>query len=292
MATLSKKNFSKFNDSGYLVLKNVLGATQKKIIVKAFYAILSKYVKIDKNFSNLNFSNNSLHKKLINFRKRNPKKFSDFYFELGFNASLRSIFYSKKFINMFSKILKTKKEFILINGFMLRLDAPFDKKHTLPWHIDGAYYEQTDPFYNAGVCWMPLTNNSFDNGTVRFIPDSNNKSKVHPRNMKFTRKSKLASAVIEAPVSEKEKKSIKDVNASFGDAGIFHMLLKHKSGKNISKKFRLTLICRFHDISKKLNIGKELYMYTKTNNLAFNKNLKRSAATFQSHHQARLLKFS
>ena len=111
-------------------------------------------------------------------------------------------------------------------------------------------------------------------------------------NLEFTRKSKLSAAIIEIPVSKEEKKLVKDVNASFGDAGIFHMLLKHKSGKNISKKFRLTLICRFHDTSKKLNIGKELYMYTKTNNLAFNKNLKRSAATFQSHHQARLLKFS
>ena len=60
-------------------------------------------------------------------------------------------------------------------------------------------------------------------------------------------------------MSEKEKKLTKDVNASFGDLGIFHIKLKHRSGKNISKKFRLTLICRFHDTSKKLNVYKELY---------------------------------
>ena len=265
--------FSKLNNSGFLVLKNILSATEKKIIAKAFYRVLSKYLKIDKNFSNLNFSNASLHKKLIDFRKKNPRKFSDLYLELGLNASLRSIFYSKKFLNMFSKILKTKKEFVLINGFMLRLDAPFDKRNVLPWHLDAPYYEHTDPIYNAGVCWMPLTNNSFDNGTVRFIPGSN-KSKVNPKTLKFTRKSKLSAAVIKIPVSKEEKKLIKDVNASFGDVGIFHMHLKHKSGENISKKFRLTLICRFHDTSEKFNIGKEMYIYNKTKTPFLNKNLK------------------
>ena len=82
---------SKFNDNGFLILKNILNVAEKKKIVKSFYAVLSKYLKIDKNSSNLNFNSLSLHKKLLNFRKKNPKKFSDFYLELGFNASLRSI---------------------------------------------------------------------------------------------------------------------------------------------------------------------------------------------------------
>jgi len=268
-------HISKFNDNGFLILKNILNASEKKIIVKTFYTVLSKYLKINKNSSNLNFSNPLLHKKLLDLRKKNPKKFSDLYLELGFNASLRSIFYSKKFINIFSKILKTKKEFIALNGFMLRLDAPYDKRSVIPWHLDGPYFEQTDPFYNAGFCWMPLTNNNIDNGTVKFIPSSN-KAKINIKNLKFTKKNKLAAGIIEIPVSAKEKKSIKDVNASFGDVGIFHMLLKHKSGENISNKFRLTFICRFHDTSKKLNPGKEVYIFNKTNSQSLNKNLKRA----------------
>ncbi len=266
-------HFSKLNGNGFLVLKNILSATEKKIILKAFYNVLSKYLKISNNSSNLNFNDISLHKKLINFRKKNPRKFSDLYLELGVNASLKSIFYSKKFLNMFSKILKTKKEFIYLNGVQFRLDAPFDKRNALPWHLDGPYHEQTHPLHSAGVCWMPLTNNSFNNGTVRFIPDSN-KSKVNLKNLKYTKKSKLAAGIIEIPVSEEEEKSIKDVNASFGDLGISHMCLKHRSGKNISKKFRLTLICRFHDTSKKFNIGKETYIFNKTKARFLNKNLK------------------
>ena len=75
-------------------------------------------------------------------------------------------------------------------------------------------------------------------------------------------------------LSKEEKKLMKDLNASFGDVVIFHIHLKHRSGENISKKFRLTLCCRFHDTSKKLNIGKELYIYNKTKSPFLNKNLK------------------
>ncbi len=264
--------FSKLNDNGFLVLKNILRTAEKKKIVKAFYRVVSKYLKISKNSANLNFSNTSLHKKLMDLRKKNPLKFSEMYNELALNSSIRSIFYSEKFISMFSKILNTEKEFIFINGFMLRLDGPLDKRNVEDWHWDGSYYEQTHPLDSGAACWLPLTNNSFENGTVRFIPDSH-KSKVNIKKLKFARKSKLASSTIVIPISEEEKKLIKDVNASFGDAGIFHMHLKHKSGVNISKKFRLTLICRFHDTSKKLNIGEEHYIYNKTNSPLLNKNL-------------------
>ena len=107
-------NITKFDKNGYLIFKNFLSAAEKKIIFKAFFETLSKYLKISKSSSSMNFNNNSLHSKLINFRKKNPKKFGDMYDELNLNASFRSIFYSRKFIKMFSKILKTKKELLII----------------------------------------------------------------------------------------------------------------------------------------------------------------------------------
>ena len=262
---------TQLDKNGYLLLKNFLSVAEKKIIINAFNKILSKYFKIGKNSSNLNFNNISLHKKLMNFRKKNPKKFGDFYDELKLNASLRSIFYSRKFINMFSKILKIKKEFLVLNGFVVRLDAPFDDRNVLDWHMDGPSFEQTHPYYNAGACMIPLTNNSIKNGTVKFIPCSN-KSKINPENIRWIKKSKLSSGNITVPITKKEKKLVKDLDTSFGDVGIFHMNLKHRSGKNISKKFRLTYICRFHDTSKKLNVGKEWYIYNKTNSPFLNKN--------------------
>ena len=48
LVVVSMDHFSKLNGSGFLVLKNILSATERKIIVKAFYKVLSKYLKIGK----------------------------------------------------------------------------------------------------------------------------------------------------------------------------------------------------------------------------------------------------
>jgi len=45
----------KFNKNGYLVLKNFLSAVEEKIIFKAFFETLSKYLKISKSSSGMNF---------------------------------------------------------------------------------------------------------------------------------------------------------------------------------------------------------------------------------------------
>ena len=272
MMGITKHN-KKFDKTGFVLIKNFLTKSDKKAIFKAFYETASKYLKLGINSSKINFNSTTLHNKLINFRKKKPKEFGDMYDELNLNASLKSVFYSKKFIETFSKILKTKKELLIINGFTLRLDVPFDKRNVLDWHTDAPYYEQTDPHYNAGVCWAALTDNSAENGTVKFIPGSN-KSKVNTKKLKFTRRGKQGGAAIKTQVSKKEEKKAKDLDIFFGDIGIFHMNLKHKSGKNISKKMRFTIICRFHDTSKKINIGKEMYIFNKTKTPFLNKNLK------------------
>ena len=264
----------KFNDDGFLLLKNLLSNQEKSLFKKTFYEIVSKYINIKKNSFVKGFDNPLLHKKLLFLRNNNPERFSDLYLELGHNASVRSIFYSKRFIKVFAKILKIKPEMIYINGFMFRLDAPFDKRNTLPWHMDGPYYEQTSPLYNAGVCWLPLTDNKPENGTVKYILES--KKKINGNKLKWVRKNRLSSGIIEVPINSEQEKKSKDLYANFGDVAFFNMHLKHRSGKNTSKKFRLTIECRFHDISKKFNIGKEIYIYKKTNKPFLNKNFKYS----------------
>ena len=230
--------------------------------------VLKKYFDIDAHFYNSNIENIYLHKKLINFRKEEPKKFSSFYDELQLNASFRSIFYGKKFLKLFSKILNVKEEFLFINGTMFRLDAPNDKRNTLDWHQDSAYYEQTYPTYNAAVCWLAVTNNNCKNGTLKFVLKSHNRF----IKTKSKKRDNLYSEQFNCSISKDEKKLIKDFISSFGDIGIFHMNLKHKSGKNISKKFRLTIGCRFHDTSKNFNVGKEMYYFNKSKSIYLKKN--------------------
>jgi ectoine hydroxylase-related dioxygenase (phytanoyl-CoA dioxygenase family) len=119
------------------------------------------------------------------------------------------------------------------------------------------------PEYKAGVCWIPLTNYSEKNGSLIFIPSKN------PKFIKKTKSFKndnFTSEQYTSPLSSIEIKKIKQLKINVGDAAFFNMNIKHKSGINNSKKIRITIGCRFHDMSKSFNVGKEIYF--------FNENLK------------------
>ena len=164
-------------------------------------------------------------------------------------------------IDHFSKILDTERNNIFINGFMFRLDAPFDKKNSLDWHQDSSYYHMCYPKFNSGVCWIPLTNNSEKNGSLIFIPSKN------PKFIKKTKSFKnnnFTSEQYTSSLLRSETKRIKNLKASLGDAAFFNMNIKHRSGINSSKKIRITIGCRFHDMKKSFNVGKEIYFFNKT----------------------------
>ena len=249
----------KFNIDGFLTIKNFLSKSEKKDIIDVIYQTFSPHIEIA-NKRNFSIENDQFHKKLIFFRKKNPKKFGEIYDKLKLNAKLRSIFYKKKTLKIFSKILKNKIENIFLNGFMLRFDSPNDKRNNLDWHQDSSYYAMTYPKMNAGVCWMAITFNSTKNGTLQYIPKSNWKIE---KKLRLTKKGKYTSAQNTIKITKNELKRKKNLIQSFGDASFLHMNLKHKSGINNSKKFRITLGCRFHDMDLDFNAGKEVYSYNK-----------------------------
>ena len=144
---------------------------------------------------------------------------------------------------------------------MCRFDFPNDKRNVLSWHQDSPYYMQTYPKFNAGVCWVPVTNNSERNGTLQFIKKSNKKM----IKSKYVSKNNLSTSEYLLEVSEKEKtKDLENLNQKFGDVSFLHMHLKHRSGINTSDKVRITIACRFHSM-KEMNVGKEIYFYNNKN---------------------------
>jgi ectoine hydroxylase-related dioxygenase (phytanoyl-CoA dioxygenase family) len=247
----------KFTKKGYLLVKDFLNNSEKKIITNLFFDTLEKYN--NKKYKVRDFNNSKLHSDLFEFRNTNPKEFGNFFDELPLNANLRSVIHAKKFLNLSSEILGVGKNLIFINGYKIRLDAPLDKRNNLDWHQDSSYFLQTYPNFNAFVCWLPLTDNSAKNGTLQFIPESHSTY----IKTKLARKNKLSS--LQSMINIRQNDKIKNFNAKSGDAGIFHMNLKHKSGTNISKKFRITIAFRCHDLSQGFHIGKELYHYNDAN---------------------------
>ena len=245
---LKKKNF--LSDNNKLLIKSLLREYFKKIC----YPYLEK-----KNYS---LEDLNIHRKIINFRKKFPSKFGNIYDDLKLNAKLRSLFYSKPFLKLFSEILRVKEEKIFINGFMFRFDVPDDKRNTLTWHQDSPYYQQTYPLFNSGICAIGITKNNEQNGTFKYIPGSNSNFIKSTRLMK---KGKNSSINYKTIIKKSETLNNIDANTNFGDLLLMHMNTKHKSGKNSSKKIRMSILARFHDMSSGFNSGKEIYFYNSSN---------------------------
>ena len=242
---------NKFYNDGYIIKKRFLDYNDKKNILFLLKQNLSEQVPYLKK--NKNLENQIFHHELIKLRK-NKKLFGEIYDKINLSSELRGIFYRKKFLSTFKSILKSNQ--IYLNGFMFRFDFPNDNRNTLTWHQDSPYYLQTFPKFKAGVCWIPVTNNSEMNGTLQYIPRSNKKF----INSKYLSKNLLSTSEYKINIKKNEKKNIRNLNQKFGDVSFLHMNLKHRSGHNDSKKVRMTIACRFHCM-KDINVGKEIYFF-------------------------------
>lgn len=265
---------TKFLKDGYFNIKNFLTTKEKKIIINLIYDSFKKFLKLPK-IDNFSLESEKFHSQLIKLRNSNPKIFGEIYDKINLNSSLRGVFYQEKFKTKFAKLLNVKSNQIYLFGFMMRFDVPGDTRNKLDWHQDSPYYMMSYPKFNAGVCWAAITKNSDYNGTLKFIKKSNSKF----FKIKSFKKAKgLKSVKYHFSLKKNELNNTLSLKQNFGDVAFMHMNLKHKSGDNISKKIRITIGCRFIDMSKSFNVGKEIYRYgelsRKNNDNYFSKFLK------------------
>lgn len=249
-----KKITKEFHDKGHVKIKNFLSFKEKKIIKDIIHESFKKSLNFKKKFD---LEDEDFHKQLISLRKKKPKKFGEIYDNINLNSKFRSIFYTEKFLKTFAKILKVSPNQIFITGFMMRLDAPKDKRNKLDWHQDSSYYMMAYPKFNAGVCWCAVTQNDQKNGTLVFVPKTHKKflkTKSSNKKRGITQQNKIH-------VNKKDLSNSLNLNQNFGDASFLHMNLKHRSGDNFSKKVRISMACRFIDMSKSFNTGVEFYRF-------------------------------
>lgn len=241
----------KFYTDGILIKRSFLNNIDKKRILNLLRMNLPKDFNYLKNLKDI--ENQLFHNNLIKIRK-NKKFFGKIYDKINLSSELRSIFFQEKFLNIFKSVLNTNQ--IYLNGFIFRFDFPNDKRNALSWHQDSPYYLQSYPKFNAGVCWVPVTNNSYKNGTLQYL---NGQTKKIIRS-NYTNKNSYSTSQYTINIKKNDLDKIQNLDQNLGDISLLHMNLRHRSGINNSKKVRLSIACRFHCM-KKLNIGKEIYFF-------------------------------
>lgn len=169
---------------------------------------------------------------------------------------------SSKIIRLCKKILGEKKNSINLTDISIRLDPPNDRRNALDWHQDSSYFRQNKNCFDSLVLWVPLIDLDNKTGGVDILKNSFRLGALKSKRKKVSNKYFSEKRSIDGSML-REFRSIKFDNLKKGDAIIMNMNMIHKSGDNISDKFRITLIGRYHrTLTKSFNSGLNVYKYS------------------------------
>ena len=235
-----------YTKNGFAIVKNIVPAQRINSLLENIFNLFCKYSTDCQELKNMEkpWNTELFHKKLIEFRQKDPESFGAIYDSLKTSLTLTQLVTDNKVVDFVAKFLKIKPSDLSISEPMCRLDVPNDKRNTLDWHQERSFFPQNRNGLNGLVCWIPLTDITEEMGPMHISPRSHTEGQLKLSN----RTKKNTSYTTQIPVPEEFVSKYEDlaVRANAGDAVFFNMLLFHRSGQNISNKIRLATQGRFH----------------------------------------------
>ena len=235
-----------YTKNGFVIVKNVIPAQRINSLLENIFNLFCKYSTDYQDLKNIEqpWNTDLFHKKLIEFRQKDPESFGAIYDSLKTSLTLTQLVTDNKVVDFVAKFLKIKPSDLSVSEPMCRLDVPNDIRNTLDWHQERSFFPQNRNGLNGLVCWIPLTDITEEMGPMHISPRSHAEGQLKLSN----KTKKNASYTTQIPVPEEFLSKYEDlvVRANAGDAVFFNMLLFHRSGQNISNKVRLAVQGRFH----------------------------------------------
>ena len=235
-----------YTKNGFAIVKNIVPAQRINSLLENIFNLFCKYSTDYQELKNMEkpWNTELFHKKLIEFRQKDPESFGAIYDSLKTSLTLTQLITDNKVVDFVTKFLKIKPSDLSISEPMCRLDVPNDKRNTLDWHQERSFFPQNRNGLNGLVCWIPLTDITEEMGPIHISPRSHTEGQLKLSN----KTKKNTSYTTQIPVPEEFVSKYEDlvVRANAGDAIFFNMLLFHRSGQNISNKVRLATQGRFH----------------------------------------------
>jgi ectoine hydroxylase-related dioxygenase (phytanoyl-CoA dioxygenase family) len=260
-ATFSKnpnKYIASYKKNGFILIKNVLNKSDFIELNQTIVTILNKFSK--KKIIKNNLSDIKINNTLIDLRKKNPKKFANFFDSLQTTTSILKFWTNNKVLNTIKLLTNEKFPCFSATDLLLRVDSPIDEKNKLNWHQDSGYFRQNNKGANGINCWAPLINLKFDMGPLEILSKSHNLGLVE---VKKKRSKNYGSLQRTLPKNLTDKFKIFNYEMNIGDILFMNMDLVHRSGSNFSSKFRFSALCRFHKVLKQdFNPGLNIYRYS------------------------------
>lgn len=248
-----KKKIDIYKKDGYVVFRNFI--SKKKI--KNLTNDLENLFKLEINTDNEKINNQGINdikfnKKIIEFRKNEPEKFSKVYNVIKGSPSLISLLNDRKIISLVSKVLNIKKSFLWNGEYQLRMDTPFDNRNSLGWHQDANYYlDKTKSGKNGVVISIAISKKiKKKNGALILCPKSHNSQLIPPKDKvdeseNISKKFKSITRGIDKKLINKYAQ--KTIEMQCGDLILMDLRTFHRSGLNSSNLIRFSTINRLFD---------------------------------------------
>ena len=249
-----------YNKNGYAILKNIVPPPRIDALLENIYKLYRKY-STDYEFDESEdpWKSEMFHKKLIEFRKKDPKLFGAIYDSLKTSLTLTQLVSDDVIVNNVAKFLNVDPSDVSISEPMCRLDVPNDKRNALEWHQERSFFPQNRDGLHSLVCWIPLTSVTEEMGAIHISPESHTGGLI--TSAQNEKKSELSTRQISVPEEHVKKYEDLVVPVDVGDVVFFNMLLYHRSGVNISDKVRFAVQSRFHTATADDFIPFELVNY-------------------------------
>ena len=249
-----------YNKNGYAILRNIVPPPRIDALLENIYKLYRKY-STDYEFDESEdpWKSEMFHKKLIEFRKKDPKLFGAIYDSLKTSLTLTQLVSDDVIVNNVAKFLNVDPSDVSISEPMCRLDVPNDKRNALEWHQERSFFPQNRDGLHSLVCWIPLTSVTEEMGAIHISPESHAGGLIIPAQNE--KKSELSTRQISVPEEHVKKYEDLVVPVDVGDVVFFNMLLYHRSGVNISDKVRFAVQSRFHTATADDFIPFELVNY-------------------------------
>ena len=259
LKNINKKHVHHFRKEGYLYIKDAFKKKDLKNLENSIILSLKKILKQKKIFIKKNNFNNQL----AELRNKNPKIFAEYFDTLQTMSLIYSLLARKEILNLMQKLLGVSKVYITLTDVSIRLDAPNDERNKLGWHQDSSYYRQNTSGKNGIVLWTPLINQiKKEIGPLQFLKNSFHLGplniKKKKKNTKFGSKKRNISKNLLNKYTQ-----IFEPEMNRGDILLLNLDMVHRSGNNLSNKFRISMIGRYHNsLSKDFNSGINFYRFT------------------------------
>ena len=231
-----EQNREKFREDGYFIAEHIVSKKKINAVLETVFRI---YLKLNPS-SKLQemqepWNSHLFHEELIKFRKSDPKRFSLLYDSVQTSAPLIELLSEELILKCSANLLDTKNNELSVAEWMIRMDAPADKRNIAGWHQEISYMRN-----NGLVIWIPLSDITSDLGPLQLCPKSHHEGELKVVQNKNLRSNVSTVSVDEIKPEYIEKYSIMNVEVKKGDVLFFNTELFHRSGVNTSNRIRFS----------------------------------------------------